>query len=145
MLAVIGLAPVAASAQPSPADRLQAEVLFNDGKKLLKDGQIAEACRKFEGSYRILNWLGAMARWDVRDAIHVDYSVPFAYDSLLWRLTVGARVDINDNIAIKAEYLHVQPFGRMSEGLEDMKDPSGMSTAGDYAADYLTSSLVLRY
>jgi hypothetical protein len=99
----------------------------------------------FEGSYRILNWLGAMARWDVRDAIHVDYAVPFAYDSLLWRLTVGARIDINDNIAIKAEYLHVQPFGRMSEGLEDMRDPSGMSTAGDYAADYLTSSLVLRY
>ena len=53
LLAAIGLAPIAASAQPSPGDRLQAEVLFNEGKKLLKDGQIAEACRKFEGSYRI--------------------------------------------------------------------------------------------
>ena len=103
----------------------------------------------FEGSYRVLNWLGAMLRWDVRDAVHVDYSVPFAYDSLLWRLTVGARFDINDNIAFKAEYLHLQPFGRMAEGLADMKTTMGpmaiASTAGDYAADYLTTSLVLRY
>jgi len=99
----------------------------------------------FEGSYRILNWLGALLRWDVRDAVHTDYAVPFAYDSLLWRLTVGARIDINDNIALKAEYLHIQPFGRMADGLSDMRDPTGMGTAGDYAADYLTSSLVLRY
>ena len=99
----------------------------------------------FEGSYQILNWLGALVRWDVRDAIHVDYSVPFAYDSLLWRLTVGARVDINHNIAVKAEFLHIQPFGRMAEGLADMRDPNGMGTAGDFAADYITTSLVLRY
>ncbi len=103
----------------------------------------------FEGSYHILNWLGALLRWDVRDAVHIDYSVPFAYDSLLWRLTVGARVDINNNIALKAEYLHLQPFGRMAEGLNDMKSQMtammGSSNAGEFAADYFTSSLVLRY
>lgn len=54
ILAAVALAPVVASADPpSPADRVQAEALFNEGKKLLKDGQVAEACRKFEGSYRI--------------------------------------------------------------------------------------------
>jgi hypothetical protein len=105
--------------------------------KLLVQGAYLEA------SYRLLNWLGIMARWDFRDALHVDYAVPFAYDSLLWRLTVGARFDINDNIAFKAEYLHLQPFGRMSEGLAD--NAAAQAGAGDYAADYVTSSLVLRY
>lgn len=104
----------------------------------------------FEGSYRITNWLGALLRWDVRDAVHIDYSEPFAYDSLLWRLTVGARFDINDSIAFKAEYVHVQPFGRMQAGLDDMKNSMAAmalmgTTVGDYAADYFTSSLVLRY
>src|SRR6185369_2523943 len=45
--------PVAAHAQPSGANRPQAEVLFNEGKKLQKEGKIPEACRKFEASYRL--------------------------------------------------------------------------------------------
>lgn len=106
----------------------------------------------FEGSYKLLNWLGVMARWDVRDAVHIDYTVPFAYSSLLWRITAAARFDINDNIAFKAEFVHLQPFGRMKEGLEDnaavglMNNPlSGTTAAGEFAADYVTTSLVLRY
>ncbi|MEZ4308280.1 MAG: hypothetical protein R3F14_09575 [Polyangiaceae bacterium] len=38
---------------PTPADRRQAEALFVEAKKLLKQGKVAEACRKLEGSYRI--------------------------------------------------------------------------------------------
>jgi hypothetical protein len=98
-----------------------------------------------EGSYRLLNWLGVMLRWDVRDAVHTDYTVPFAYDALLWRVTGAVRFDINDSIALKTEFVHVQPFGRMADGLNDMKDATAMGTAGDFAADYFTSSLVLRY
>ncbi len=44
---------MAAHAQPSAADRRQAEALFGEAKKLLQAGQVAEACRKFEGSYKI--------------------------------------------------------------------------------------------
>jgi len=53
LVVTILLASISASAQPSPAERAQAEALFNEGKKLLKDGSVPEACRKFEGSYRI--------------------------------------------------------------------------------------------
>jgi len=42
------LAPVAAHGQASP----QAEALFRDGKQLMKDGKLAEACAAFEGSER---------------------------------------------------------------------------------------------
>src|SRR5687767_3933971 len=44
---VLALA-VPAVAQPSP----QAEVLFRNGKQLMKDGKYAEACAAFEGSER---------------------------------------------------------------------------------------------
>ncbi|MFO0577861.1 MAG: hypothetical protein U1A78_27960 [Polyangia bacterium] len=105
-----------------------------------------------EASYRILNWLGVMVRGDLRDASHIDYSVPFAYVSQMWRLTGGLRFDINNNVIFKAEYLHLQPFGRMKEGLVDnaavgpMTNLLGGSTAaGDFAADWMTASLVLRY
>lgn len=42
------LAPIAAHGQASP----QAEALFRDGKQLMKDGKLAEACEAFEGSER---------------------------------------------------------------------------------------------
>ena len=109
----------------------------------------------FETSYRVLNWLGILARWDVRDAVHIDYAVPYAYSSLLWRITAGVRFDINNNIALKAEFLHLQPFGRMKEGLQDnaavgammmgLNGAPGTTTGGEFAADYITTSLVLRY
>jgi hypothetical protein len=42
------LAPITARGQASP----QAEALFRDGKQLMKDGKLAEACAAFEGSER---------------------------------------------------------------------------------------------
>jgi hypothetical protein len=42
------LAPIAAHGQASP----QAEALFRDGKQLIKEGKLAEACAAFEGSER---------------------------------------------------------------------------------------------
>lgn len=96
-----------------------------------------------EGSYRATNWLGLLLRWDFRDALHTDYTAPFLYDALLWRLTLGARVDINDSIAVKAEYLHLQPFGRMANLLDE--SAAAAPNGGAYAGDYLTTSLVLKY
>jgi hypothetical protein len=39
-----------ALADPSPADRALAQSLFDEGRKLLQDGQLAEACSKLERS-----------------------------------------------------------------------------------------------
>src|SRR5215470_7421371 len=46
---VVGIVlPITAWGQASP----QAEALFRDGKRLMKDGKLAEACAAFEGSER---------------------------------------------------------------------------------------------
>ncbi len=44
---------VVAAAAPVYAQSVEAEVLFRDGKKLLKEGKIAEACDKLEASDRL--------------------------------------------------------------------------------------------
>jgi hypothetical protein len=48
-LAACIAAPVAAWGQASP----QAEALFRDGKRMMKEGKLAEACAAFEGSERV--------------------------------------------------------------------------------------------
>jgi hypothetical protein len=48
-LALLALATAPAAAQPASAS---AEQLFRDGKKLISEGRIAEACTAFDGSYR---------------------------------------------------------------------------------------------
>lgn len=54
-LALLGAASSSsvARAEPSPADRQAATVLFKDGKALFDKGQTAEACRKLEASQRL--------------------------------------------------------------------------------------------
>ncbi len=47
------LPPAVGHAQPSSADRAVAETLFREGRKLMDDQQIPQACRKFEESYRL--------------------------------------------------------------------------------------------
>jgi hypothetical protein len=42
-----------AEAQPAPVDRVTAEILFRDGKALLAEGKLAEACPKLVESHRI--------------------------------------------------------------------------------------------
>ncbi len=51
---VIALAASSAQAQPKPASpaTAAAEQLFRDGKTLMAEGRIGEACTAFEGSYR---------------------------------------------------------------------------------------------
>jgi hypothetical protein len=51
LLVLAAAAP--AEAQPDDSNRAMAEALFRDGKQLLTDGHVAEACRKFEASYHI--------------------------------------------------------------------------------------------
>ena len=41
------------SAPGAPGQRPLAEALFHDGKKLLREGKVAEACRKLEESYKL--------------------------------------------------------------------------------------------
>jgi len=48
LVLIVWLAPALAWGQASP----QAETLFRDGKRLMKDGKLAEACAAFEGSER---------------------------------------------------------------------------------------------
>jgi serine/threonine-protein kinase len=48
VLAFVCVLPAVAWSQASP----QAEALFRDGKQLMKDGKLAEACAAFEGSER---------------------------------------------------------------------------------------------
>ena len=49
----IAVACVLAVAAPARAQSVEAEVLFRDGKKLIKDGKLAEGCDKIEASERI--------------------------------------------------------------------------------------------
>lgn len=51
----LGAAPAPAAAQESlsQVERAQAEALFREGKKLLAEGKVAEACEKLAASYKI--------------------------------------------------------------------------------------------
>jgi len=50
---VIALATAMAFAAPARAQSAEAETLFREGKRLMKQGQIAEACDKFDASDRL--------------------------------------------------------------------------------------------
>jgi hypothetical protein len=51
--AIIAIAAAVAIPAPARAESPEAEALFREGKKLLKKGQIAEACDKFDASEQI--------------------------------------------------------------------------------------------
>lgn len=54
VLALLCVPKAAGAANDKPLSATaMAEALFKEGKKLLKEGKVAEACRKLEGSYRI--------------------------------------------------------------------------------------------
>jgi hypothetical protein len=53
------LAPLAA-AEPTVADRAVAESLFQDGRRLLEQGEVSTACTKFAESHRLAPALGSL-------------------------------------------------------------------------------------
>jgi serine/threonine-protein kinase len=57
VVAVVSLASASAFAQTSE-DKATADALFDEGKKLMKDGKTVEACDRFEASVRTLPQLG---------------------------------------------------------------------------------------
>ena len=64
---LIALAPARAHAQASP----EAETLFRDGKQLMKDGKLAEACAAFEASEKAeANFATVLSLSDCREKNH---------------------------------------------------------------------------
>jgi hypothetical protein len=69
-LATIALV-VTVAAPAARAQSVEAEVLFRDGKKLLKDGKIAEACEKLEASDHLESTVGTLLNLaDCREKNH---------------------------------------------------------------------------
>jgi tetratricopeptide (TPR) repeat protein len=58
-IAVIALVLIAFAA-PAAAQNIEAEALFRDGKRLMKEGKIGEACDKFEASERLESSVGTL-------------------------------------------------------------------------------------
>jgi hypothetical protein len=62
---------IAAGAAPARAQSAEADVLFRDGKKLLKDGNIAAACEKLDASERLESSVGTLLNLaDCRERNH---------------------------------------------------------------------------
>ncbi len=90
-------------------------------------------CLNYKGaygiaSYRILNWLGAYARGDWRDAVHRSGD-SFLYVSRLWRATVGLRLELGTAVILKAEYT----FNREIDPIPQIPN------------DVFTTSMVVKY
>jgi hypothetical protein len=60
LAAALALAPGGAAAQPSAADKATAQVLFEAGRDLKKEGRFDEACPKLEESQRLDPQLGTL-------------------------------------------------------------------------------------
>jgi hypothetical protein len=58
-IALLLISPLAA-AEPTVADRAVAESLFQDGRRLLEQGEVSTACTKFAESHRLAPALGSL-------------------------------------------------------------------------------------
>lgn len=67
----VAVAALAIAAAPARAQSAEADVLFRDGKKLLKAGKIAEACEKLDASERLESSVGTLLNLaDCRERNH---------------------------------------------------------------------------
>ncbi|HEY5922079.1 MAG TPA: outer membrane beta-barrel protein [Kofleriaceae bacterium] len=90
-------------------------------------------CLTFKGAYglvgyRATNLLMPFARVDWRDALH-ESGASFIYISKLLRATAGLRLQLNENVIIKAEYIVNRELGRIPQ----------------FPNDLFTSALVVKY
>jgi serine/threonine-protein kinase len=59
-LALVAAVAVISAATPARAQSVEAEALFRDGKRLMKEGKIAAACDKLEASNRLESSVGTL-------------------------------------------------------------------------------------
>jgi hypothetical protein len=90
-------------------------------------------CLRYKGAYgqvgyRLLNWLTPYARVDFRDALHQSGG-SFVYISELLRVTGGLRLELGENVIIKAEYTVNRELGRIPQ----------------FPNDVFTSSMIVRH
>jgi hypothetical protein len=90
-------------------------------------------CLEFKGAYglagyRVTNIVMPYVRVDWRDALH-ESGASFIYISKLWRATAGLRLQLNENVILKAEYIVNRELGRIPQ----------------FPNDLVTSALVVRY
>src|SRR5438477_7089606 len=78
---------IAAASTDARAQSAEAQALFNDGAKLMKQGKLAEACDAFEASNRIEARAGTLIRLgECREANHELASAWSAYKDALTRV-----------------------------------------------------------
>jgi hypothetical protein len=80
-----------------------------------------------EMTYMLLEWLGFLARGELRDAF-VSLGSERAYLTKSWRFTGGGRVVINENLLVKAEYLHNGEYGGIPQIKNDVFTSSFLVT-----------------
>jgi hypothetical protein len=91
------------------------------------------ACIEFKGLYgllglRLTNVVMPYLRGDWRDALH-EHGASFVYISKLFRVTPGLRLDLTENLVLKAEYTFNRELGGIPQ----------------FPNDVFTSALVVKY
>jgi hypothetical protein len=90
LVAAIALAAIAA---PARAQSVEAESLFREGKRLMKDGKIAEACDKFDASNRLESSVGTLL--NIADCREKNHQLATAWATFL-KASAAAKQAGND-------------------------------------------------
>jgi hypothetical protein len=123
-------------AEPSAADRTLAEALFRDGRKLLAEGKVAEACAKFGESQRIAPALGTLL--NLAACHEKEGKLATAWGEFMTVVTQAVRVGDSEREAFARERLeaietHLPKLVVVAEtipdGLEVRLDGTAMSAA----------------
>jgi hypothetical protein len=132
----LGAAPTRAAAEPSDPDRALATELFKEGRALMNDGKIEEACARFEESQRLDAGGGTLL--NVALCHEALGKTATAWSELVEALGIARRDRRDDRIAIAeahiavlepklARIVVVVPDAAVSDGLALARDGSTIS------------------